>query len=176
MRGSLRGRYGCLRGCAWSAYRRWEAGAGVVDNRGSVLGGVMCGWRTRAAAPRPTSRPDDRQYLVPDLRHRRLVPRLRVQAQQGFRVGRADVEPPVGGRDREAVQVVERDALLALVRGADRGEAVRLVGDRGVDLAGARVAVVRGHEAGQRAVLAAEGGEDVEGGQHAGVGVPEVLE
>src|SRR5690606_30511668 len=107
---------------------------------------------------------------------RRFVAGLGVEAQQGLGVGGADVEPPVGGGDGEAVQVVEGDALAALVGGADRGEAGGLVVDGGVDLAGSGVAVVFGDEGGERAVLAAERRQDVQGGQHAGVGVPEVAE
>ena len=74
--------------------------------------------------PRPSA-PYDRQDLVADLRHRLLVPRLDVQSQQGLGVGGAEVEPPVGGGDGQAVELVQGEAFLALVGGADRGRAGR---------------------------------------------------
>ena len=86
------------------------------------------------------------------------------------------VEPPVGRRDRQPVQLVDLDARPALVlrtHGSGRG---RLVADHAVDLAGGDVPLVRRRELGQRLALLAQRGEDVQRGQHAGVGAPEVAE
>ena len=51
--------------------------------------------------------PHDGQDLVADGRHHLVVHRLGVEPQQRLGVGRAQVEPPVGGTDREPVELVD---------------------------------------------------------------------
>ena len=98
---------------AYAARPGTRAGGRPVDCRPRTARGPAPG--PAGAQPRTM-----RQNLVADLRHRRFVAGLDVQAQQGLGVGGAQVEPPVLGGDGQAVELVQGEAVLVRVRVADR--------------------------------------------------------
>ena len=109
-----------------------------------------------------------REHGEPDLGHTLNVLTLpgvpfKIEAEDGFRVGGAQVEPPIRVADQQAVEV--RDLGRVRVRGFDfRDDRLHVV-DSAVDFAAGRIASKRCHEFSQRAFFL---GQQIEHGHESG--------
>src|SRR5260221_2438812 len=126
------------------------------------------------AAPRTGgSAADDRQDLVaPSLADGRIA-RLDVEAQEGFRVGRAKAEPPVVIVDEQPVGVVVLPVGECLLDPLHRAF---LVGNLGVDLTGVPVPSERSQGVTERSARPRDDLEGLERGDHAALGAIVVAE